>query len=64
MIIIIAIWFIGINVATFWLLRQKESNSSELVNTIITQNTSLPIEDMMEWVKKKRLNIDCKGMLE
>ena len=64
MIIIIVIWLIGITTATFWLLRQKESNSSELVNTIITQNTSVPIEDVIKWGKKEKPNIDYKGMLK
>ena len=61
---IIAIWLIGISVSTFWLLRKKESNSSELINTIITQNTFPPIEDVMEWEKKEELNTDFKGMLK
>lgn len=63
--IIAILWLGGIIGATIFLYRRNSSTtSSELLETIITQNNYPPIGDILAWSKENKIRVDYKGMLK
>ena len=66
-IIVMAIVFFGgfaVVGGTKLISGSKKNISSELMETIITQNKYLPIGEVMGWVKQEGISLNSKGLFQ